>query len=155
MNSNLGERCADMTKAKIKAVEVIDGVEVRLAPRAASGYYGVIPSPSGNGKWQARVYKKAKQRWDPLPGAHATAQGAAVAAALAAQRLIKGEAVHSPLQKRARLHGTRCPHATRAPNPSLSSCAKAADPLAVALHRRHRSQGWRGRGELDGQLSSE
>jgi hypothetical protein len=66
-----------------------------------SGFCGVIPAGK---KWQARIYKPEKQRWDPL-GTYPTAHEAAVAAATAKQKLESGQAVYSPAYKRFRRSG--------------------------------------------------
>ena len=52
-----------------------------------SGFCGVIPAGK---KWQARIYKPEKQRWDLL-GTYPTAHEAAVVAATAKQKLESGQ----------------------------------------------------------------
>ena len=69
--------------------------------RSKSSYYGVIPAGK---RWQARLYKPAKQKWDPI-GTYDSPREAAEAAAKERKRLDDGLPVYSPQFKRFRSSG--------------------------------------------------
>ena len=73
------------------------GLVLIRKPRSASGYYGV----GKNGKkWQARVYKAAKQQWDAV-GNFESPREAAIVAAIAQKQTAAGFGyLYSPLKKR-------------------------------------------------------
>ena len=105
-----------MTKKKPRETEVVDGAGATaglilvINRRSASGYYGV----GKNGKkWQARVYKPAKQNWDDV-GSYDSPREAAIAAAFAKKQTEAGlGSMYSPLKPRPKkgAHTAHCPRA--------------------------------------------
>ena len=75
------------------------GLVLIRKPTSASGYYGV----GKNGKkWQARVYKAAKQQWDAV-GNFESPREAAIVAAIAQKQTAAGFGyLYSPLKKRSK-----------------------------------------------------
>ena len=123
-----------MTKRKEPLTEAVDG-SGRLAdlflivkPGSRSGYYGVIPAGD---KWQARVYKPEKQRWEAID-TFDTAREAAIYAALAKKDREAGLPMPSPLKRRHRKGATRHPSSERLPSPVLRP-ALHCSPLTARL----------------------
>ena len=125
-----------MPKAKAKETEVVDGsgasaglVLIRK-PNSASGYYGV----GKNGKkWQARVYKAAKQQWDAV-GNFESPREAAIVAAIAQKQTAAGFGyLYSPLKKRSKKgalptsqHVRLAAHCTSCSATAARACPRAA-----------------------------